>query len=426
MKGLSIFVLLLTLNSCTKEVKEPITNTRDYNSFLINGIRETYNNALSEKVFWSNRLRPDSSGVGDLGPLAGAYTNLFEVTGNVNYLKNVEQLYKKAIKLSFQNKDIYIRSLAHNYISQHRFKEARNILEESYAGISNKHLTELMLFDVYMELGDYLKADEFLGKIKNNNDYNYLIRLAKWSEYKGNLEAAIRYLEKAKKIAESRGSKSLKIWAYINLADFYGHAGKLKKAYNHYLMTLNLQPDNAYAKKGIAWIAFSSEKNTDEAKRILDSIMIHHKVPDYFLFKADIAEYENKILESKKHRQNFINAVNRGNYGAMYNTYLIEIYAEKNPEKALELANEEIENRATPEAYHLLAYAQLKNEKLKEALHTIENFVEGKTFEPLALYHSVLIYKANDMNNKVKTIKNELKTAYFELGPVISIKIENL
>ena len=191
-------------------------------------------------------------------------------------------------------------------------------------------------------------------------------------------------------------------------------------------MTLNLQPDNAYAKKGIAWIAFSSEKNTDEAKRILDSIMIHHKVPDYFLFKADIAEYENKILESKKHRQNFINAVNRGNYGAMYNTYLIEIYAEKNPEKALELANEEIENRATPEAYHLLAYAQLKNEKLKEALHTIENFVEGKTFEPLALYHSVLIYKANDMNNKVKTIKNELKTAYFELGPVISIKIENL
>ena len=283
-----------------KRSKEPITNTRDYNSFLINGIRETYNNALSEKVFWSNRLRPDSSGIGDLGPLAGAYTNLFEVTGNVNYLKNVEQLYKKAIKLSFQNKDIYIRSLAHNYISQHRFKEARNILEESYAGISNKHLTELMLFDVYMELGDYLKADEFLGKIKNNNDYNYLIRLAKWSEYKGNLEAAIRYLEKAKKIAESRGSKSLKIWAYINLADFYGHAGKLKKAYNHYLMTLNLQPDNAYAKKGIAWIAFSSEKNTDEAKRILDSIMIHHKVPDYFLFKADIAEYENKILDMQE------------------------------------------------------------------------------------------------------------------------------
>jgi len=418
--------LLLFFTACNKAPKEPITAIVDYNSYLTTESRPAFESAMEQKDFWSARLRPDSSGVGDLAPLAGAYTSLFQTTGDANYLDHAVTLYTKGHDLAGSNKDSYARALAHTYISKHRFKEAKDVLEESYAGISNKHQTELMLFDVYMEVGEYVKADKMLGKIKNPKDYHYLIRLSKWMDYKGNLDAAISYMEQAKDIAESRNTKSLKVWTYSNLGDYYGHAGRIKDAYEHYLMTLALEPDNAYVKKGIAWIAYAAEGNTDEANRILDSVMKNHNVPDYHLLKSELAAYSGNASEAEMQQHLFLKAVDSGNYGDMYNAYLIEHYAEENPQKALALAMAEVQNRATPETFHLLALAQLKNGNEKEALETIETYVEGKTFEPMAQLHSAMVYKANGLAKKVVPLKEDLLTAAFELGPVTIQEVEKL
>ncbi len=345
--------------------------------------------------------------------MANAYTLLFETSRDISYLMSAEKLFRKAINISASSKDSYTRSLAQNYITQHRFKEAKQILEESYQGISNKRATQLLLFDVYLELGEYMNADKVLGKLKKTNDYNYLIRLAKWNDYHGNLDAAIRNLEKAKEIADSRKSISLQIWTYANLADYYGHAGRIKDSYDLYLKTLQLQADHTYAKKQIAWIVYSYEKNTKEATRILDSIMINHKAPDYYLMKAEILAYEGEISESNKQYDSFINAINNGHYGQMYNNYLIEVYADSNPKKALEIATTEIKNRPTPEVYSLLAYAQLKGGDKNKALETITTFVEEKTFEPKSLYYSVLIYNENKMDDKVAEMIFELQDSFF-------------
>jgi tetratricopeptide (TPR) repeat protein len=333
-------------------------------------------------------------------------------------------LIKKAFQVSARDKDTYLRSLAHIYITQHRFKEAKVLLDSAFTFPDNKRATELMLFDVSMELGDYTKADKLLGKIKNNSDYNYLIRLSKWSDYRGNLDAAIRYMEQAKTIAEAGGVVSLKVWTYSNIADYYGHAGKLKEAYEHYLMTLELQPDNAYAKKGIAWIVFASEKNSAEATRILDAISGNHLIPDYLLLRAEIAEFDKNLSEAKELEKMFLIAVENQDYGDMYNTYLIDIYSKINPKKALSLAEKEIANRATPETYQLLAYAQLMAGMKTEALNTIENFVNDKTFEPKAAYTKAKVYEANGIMDKIPELKAELKEAAFELGPVIMREVE--
>ncbi|WP_290683271.1 hypothetical protein [Kordia sp.] len=61
-----------------------------------------------------------------------------------------------------------------------------------------------------------------------------------------------------------------------------------------------LNPNDAYAKKGVAWIVFSHEKNPEEALRILNTIMSQHKAPDYYLLKAEIAEFMGK--EQKKNK----------------------------------------------------------------------------------------------------------------------------
>lgn len=426
MKNILILAVIFLVAGCNSEKEKKTTAMVDYNPYLATQQTPTKDATLAEMEFWQKRLEANPNSVVDLSKVAGLKNALFSETGDVTNLHQSEKMLQKCYELSARNKDTYLRSLAHNYISQHRFKEAKVLLDSAYAFPDNKHATELMLFDVSMELGDYQRADTLLGKVKNNADFNYLIRLSKWSDYKGDLDSAIRYMEQAKAVAESGGINSMKIWTYTNIADYYGHAGRIDDAYKHYLMTLKLQPDNAYAKKGIAYILYASEKNPSEANRILDSIMVTHKVPDYYLQKAELADYNGNLSEVKKQEQNFIEAVTAANYGGMYNTYLIELYAESAPEKALALAEKEVENRATPETYQLLAYAQLKAGKKEEALKTIETYVEGKTFEPKAAFHSALVYKANGMTDKVTPIKEELNDAAFELGPVLMRKVEKL
>jgi hypothetical protein len=110
----------------------------------------------------------------------------------------------------------------------------------------------------------------------------------------------------------------------------------------------------------------------------------------------------------------------------MYNTYIIELLAERDPIKALDLARIEVDNRATPETYQLLAFANLKAGNPELALSIIEAKVVGKTYEPMAAYHCALIYKANGMHKKVRVIKEELSHAEFELGLLLTSKIEAL
>ena len=415
--------LSLLLLGCNKQGDKDVTfttNPIDYTSFLQADPIKSYAAALEEKEFWSKRLGSDSTGVGDLGPLAGAYSKLFETSGDIQYLKDAEQVYKKAITVAaIKIQDGYKRALAKNYITQHRFKDAITLLEESYAGISNKHATELLLFDSYLEVGAYSKALQFLKKIENINQFDYLIRISKWSDHQGDLSAAIRYMQKALVIANSRKNLALQIWTNSNIADYYGHQGDIKASYNHYLKTLALQPDNAYAKKGIAWILYSKEYNTAQALELIDHLLANHNLPDYYLLKAEMASYQGDSVLSEEYMQQFFTLANNPLYGDMYNTHKIMALVKTDPYKALQLALKEVDNRTTPQSYQLLALAQLASNLKQEALATITSFVAGKTSDPMALLHSAQVYKANGMLDKVTALKTTLLPARYELGPEV-------
>lgn len=418
--SLCLSVLLLGCNGQGDKDVTFATNPEDYTSFLEADPIKSYAAALEEKEFWSKRLGSDSTGVGDLGPLAGAYSKLFETSGAIQHLKDAEQVYKKAITVAaIKIQDGYKRALAKNYITQHRFKDAITLLEESYAGISNKHATELLLFDCYLEVGAYSKALQLLKKIENINQFDYLIRISKWSDHQGDLSAAIGYMEKALTIANSRKNLALQIWTNTNIADYYGHQGDIKASYNHYLKTLALQPDHAYAKKGLAWILYSKEHNITQASVLIDHLLKNHNLPDYYLLKAEMASYQGDSVLSEEYMQQFFTLANNPLYGDMYNTHKIRALVKTDPYKALQLAQKEVDNRSTPQSYQLLALAQLASNQKQEALATITNFVVGKTSEPMALLYSAQVYKANGMLDKVTALKTALLPASYELGPEI-------
>jgi tetratricopeptide (TPR) repeat protein len=285
----------------------------------------------------------------------------------------------------------------------------------------------MVQFDISMELGEYQKAESLLDSMRNPNDYEYLTRAAKWNDHIGQLDTTVKLMERAMVLADQSGNQSSMLWSYSNIADYYGHHGDLEKSYENYLKTLEKDPNNTYALKGIAWIAYSHDRDVEEARTILQRISERHPTPDYLLELAELDEFEGNSEASKKLKADFMQRVSDPAYGGMYNAYKIaELIDAGKTQDAVNLARVEIQNRATPETYDLLGYALLKNGEDKAALENHQEYVLGKTFEPKAQYHTALIYKANGMEEEVAALKKELLETEYEMGPVVYKKITAL
>lgn len=425
MRYLTTFILVLFLSSCHTDGDNQITDKKDYDKYLVSNPPKT-----SSKYFelWNSKIKPDSSQLMSFGIVGGEYNRYFQNTGDIKYLKKAEKVLKKAADIANVSRAGVYRALARNYISQHRFKEAKQWADSARAIGSGLDQTQGLMFDVHMELGNYETAEKYLDSLKNMTDFGYLIRLAKWNDHSGDLDTTIRFMEKATEKAENAKNTELMLWSYTNLADYYGHAGRIKDSYEHYLKALRIDPENAYAKKGIAWIVFSHEKEPGEAMRILDSVTKHYKSPAYFLLKSEIAEYMGDDMKSVANLDQYFKLVQDSAYGDMYNAHNISLYLNETEQyaKALELAEKEVANRPTPESYSFLAYSYLKIGDKEKARDIVEAHIEGKTYEPAVLLRTAEVYKATGSTDRVKELKDELLGATYELGPATEKDIAQL
>ncbi|WP_269684689.1 hypothetical protein [Flavobacterium lacustre] len=421
-----VFTILFIFGCETKP--KQITQKADYEKYLTLKDNKSVTFAQNEIDFWQKKFDAAPNQISYLSLIASNYSTLFEYTGNIKNLYKTEELLTKSNEAYDYSKVSTIRSLARNYISQHRFKEALTLANKALAIGEGKKETQKLLFDVQMELGNYAEAVKNLNAIRDMNDFDFLIRLAKWNDHKGDLKTAITFMEKARTIAEKENNKVLKIWSYSNLGDFYGHAGKIQESYDSYLKTLALDPNYSYALKGIAWIIFSKERNSNEANRIIDAITSRHNTPDFYLLKSHIAQFEANKSEEIKNKNAYFSMLKNNNYGAMYNKYNVLVYADdkQSASKALEIAKIEVNHRPTPDSYDLLAWSYLNIGQNKKALEIAQNHVVGKSHEPKVQYHLAMIYKANNLAQKVIPIKEELSSSLYELGPNFDKKVNQL
>lgn len=423
-----LVVAVVFFTNCTTNSKQNITDANDYNAFLAVAENTTLERAQKNEIFWSEKLEQAPNQFPYLGKLASTYTSYFSTTGEIHYLKKAEDYLLEVNEITHYEQPSYLKSLAYNYISQHRFKEALELLIKAEDLGEKIQYTRKMLFDVHLELGNYEQAQAYLNLFENFSDFDYLIRLSKLSDHKGNLDAAIKYMEKAMAIAESSNLNDLKQWSYTNIADFYGHAGEIEKSYEHFLKALAIDPNDAYAKKGIAWIVYSHEKNPEEALRILNSVTETYHAPDYYLLKSEIANYKGDDTMSKAQLELYKMAMQNKAYGDMYNKYNVLLFTDErtNLDEAISIAKIEVENRPTPQSYDLLAWAYFKNGNLETALQIVDTHIIDKTYEPETLYHVAQIYKAAGQTNKIKPLKEELLASMYELGPTMEDDINQL
>jgi tetratricopeptide (TPR) repeat protein len=419
-------VMVLLISSCSNQ-NDTITNRKDYVQFLQPSTTEL-NKIDRDIVFWSQKLKEDSSHTGAQLKLAGLYSRRFQYSGNIDELVEARKLYEKANRLQKHFTSSTYRQLATLSITQHRFWQAKFYLDSAYRLGDNLAYTLLQQFDAEMELGNVYAAEKYLNRYPQQQSFEVLIRKAKLSDHNGNLDKAIELLEDALTKITLNNNPHEWSWAKSNLGDYYSHANRFTDAYKAYLAVLKEEPQNYHCLKGIAWLAFSKDRNTAAAKEILAFLKQQHPVPDYDWMLAEIAAFEENKTAQINYLASFEQKTTGTQYEAMYNKYLFAMYADekKDYNKAMQIAQQEIKNRPVPASYDMLSWVYYRKGNYREALRIAEANVENKCFEPDVLYHLALIYKANNQSERYNALLKEVKTAVFELGPAFEKELKNI
>lgn len=424
MKNLIILVFIALLATSCKNVSDKkIVVEQEIETYFDKGLHSKSIDGINvELAFWTKKYNADTIQYLYLIKMAAQNEQLFQATEDITYCINASNLYAKAAAATQFKSTGTLRALARNMITQHRFSEANLLITKAYLLGEKKIETEKMRFDIAMEIGQYDIADKSLQNLQSQNDFDYLIRCAKWLDHKGNLNTAISLMENAKALATTEKDTSQLIWLYTNLADFYGHNNNIAKSYDYYKTALKLNPYDAYALKGIAWIAYSNDHNYDLAEKIITKLNARIQKPEYQLLLAEIEETKNNTAASKVHTDAYFNMLKDKKYGEMYNKYSIL----NNPKSAQAIAEREVLSRPNPETYAYLAWTKYHNGQNNEALKIINDKVFEKTFEPESLFIVATIFKANGKSADTEKLKPELLNAAFELGPNTTKLIEKL
>lgn len=414
-----LFISFMLLNACRQPA---IVNPKDYAASLTaaSSGNKALGKSTAEIAFWKMKLEQDTGSFVYMQKLAYEYIHRFQLDAVVENLAMADSLLLRvAAKLNSSDPAVFY-TLGQNAITRHRFRDALSYEEKAMKTGGREAITNFLLFDVYMELGRYSDAQLMLNSLQDKQSFDYLIRAAKWQDHLGNLDAAIQLMEQAWDLVKKVHKKSIQCWTLSNLGDMYGHAGRVKDAYDAYLDVLQLDQDYLYALKGIAWIAYARDGNTAEAKKIINALQQRRPAPDYKLELAEIAEYEGNEKEKTRLLQEFYQEVNQPRFGAMYNKYLAMLEGEEfnNAAAAVAIAEQEVKNRPSAETWDLLAWTYYLAGRHPEALAIVEKEIEGKSFEPDAAWHSGYIYAANNKPQEARRKFNEALESAFELGPV--------
>ncbi|WP_436514686.1 tetratricopeptide repeat protein [Ekhidna sp. To15] len=420
----TIFLSVIVVG-CTESTKKgTIANRVDYAKYL-SAAQKDLSPLKKELALWTSKIEIEPRGFIFYEKLGSTYNQLFEKTGDISYLHKSDSVFGLAQKISKGKWKVpSLLSISGLAIKQHNFDKAA-----TYAVIANELSAEkfgplLMQFDAEMELGNYKMAGAILKKTRRMNSFDYLVRLSKYKDYEGDLDSAIFYMEKANDLVKAH-QKERKLWATANLGDMYGHAGRIEDSYANYLKVLALDSTYDYALKGIAWVTYSNDGNTAEAKEILSKLQQKTAMPDYYMTLAEISEYEGNEEEAEMYINQFLTEAGKSEYQGMYNKYLIDIFLARGDFASAEkLAREEIERRPNPATYDWLAWTLFNQGKADEAVELYRENVEGKTYEPEATYHMGLVYHAAGINAGKDYLRESLDAKY-ELGPLAIMKIKS-
>ena len=427
MKHAIIFLLVvLGISACHSDQKILIDANYLQNEMKTNSVSKYEKSVQEDLVFWKRRADADSEGTTNFKKYASSLVARFRLYGDISDLKQAESIISRINNETHNSESGNLRTLGHVVSLQHRFSETDTMLTKALKNGDNKYESMLMKFDVAFELGRISEANRLLTFIKKPHEYAYYFRLAKMQHYDGDMDKAIESMQEAADL--SFGNVYLKQAALSNLADLQMHIGAFEAAANNYKTSYEIDHSDLHSLKGMALVAAFHDKNYALAETVLKYIADKTCSPDVYFNLSQLYQLTgNKKLE-KEYATQFAEIASQPVYGNMYNKYLIQLYdgVLNNPKAMLEVANNEIKNRNTPQTNSWYAWALYQNNQAALAMQVYKKHVSEQPLEGLELYYMGKLMKAE---NKSINANAFFKAAYknrFELAPNYKSDLEKL
>ncbi len=384
-------------------------------------VHHLYNPYLQESMiqeelsFWKSKMISNPTQV-YYQKYAACLTKLYGVNADLEYLFEAEDILDMALGLHPPQSSSIYRSMVQIKIKQHRFCEALEDLLLAEKLGDNLNLTNAMFFDVYFELGKDDQVQYYLDILSHENDFDYLIRLARWHDSEGRLSDAILKLEEAKLMISDSDIGKMN-WIYSNLADFYGHDGQIDKAFEYYKIALQMNSSDWYSLKGLAWVMYSDNRDVVYAIEILNEISSRYFIPVVENLRYEILSNFGESEKASMVKEKLIAKLDHESYFSSYSGLLFDLLIEDPSNFAILnniLAIEKF-NRESPEYYAKYVQLLLISGNEVQARHIAHSEVLDKTFEPDALRR--ILPAMDDNANVYNFLLEQLKEAKFELGP---------
>lgn len=367
--------------------------------------------------FWKSRMDSMLNSNSTALQFAGSLVNQFHMYGNINDLLAADSIYRSINAIEKEKEAGVLRSLSALSITRHRFQDALDYIKKALDLGSNKYASTLLYFDALFESGYYPQAEKTLKTTQSTNQYGYFFRASKYWHWKADFDSAVHNMFKAAEL--SGGNSSLKQTALTNAADLYLHEGKLKEAYKIYKASLQANAADYHSMQGMGRIALLHDDSIATAKRIFEFLESHTKSPDALFYLSWTAEAAKDSIQQKKYAEAFVLRANDSAYGNMYNKYLIEMYTGilHNYNKALAIAERELENRFTPQTNAWYVWCLYLAGQKEKAENVYKKHVSNKPLEALDLYWIGKYMKANSKAyNAQEFFKAAAKNKY-DLSP---------
>ena len=309
---------------------------------------------------------PDSSIF--LRLLADQYLRRFREIGDIDDVLRAEQAARRSLALQPRHNDVSSMLLASALLSQHQFREALDVLNNS--SVDNSNIVSLRA-SIQMELGDYEITHQLLQNLaqeESSSGHNAV--LARYLELTGNLASARKLLDEAMQEMDSfyTTSAETRAWFHVRTGDLAFASGNFALSEQRYREAFDLFPRHIAAFTGLARL-YAAQHRWQDVLNITNQGMELMPLVETLGYKAD-AQVALGDQKGAAETEDLIGVVAYlSKVKGIYDRALAVYYTEHGihlPE-ALEIARSEVAVRDDVYAEDTLAWAAAANGQWQEA-----------------------------------------------------------
>ncbi len=353
-------------------------------------------------AFWEARTQRDPGGFLEWRELAGAYLARQRETGDIADAVKAEAAARRSLKIfERRNANAWIR-LGRSLLAQHRFPEA---LAAAKSAVALDPAANRLVADVQIELGDYDAAERALNADPaRGDDLNYLAIRARLDEIQGRSDAALSRWKEARAIVAARPDMPAETAAWIHT--MLGHtlidSGHLDEGEAACREALAVLPNDYRAMTGLAEAAVWREDWNAAAQWAEKAVAACAQNPEALKLLAEAQAKLGKTKDADATIRRFDDLC--GSFPRIYDRHWILFRADQGRDlnKALKLAQADLELRKDVFAYDTLAWVYVKKGMLPEAEKAITQALALGTQSASLFHHAGTITQASGNPDRAK------------------------